>query len=97
MSHDVSTGEVYRDREPRSWRVLYDLLDNFGPVTGLRERRDRRDRVLGCSEVFTVKLWVFFLAYYVHLGRLEDPAPKWAHPSGRTQVGTQVVPEVLQI
>eukprot|EP00434_Breviolum_minutum_P020699 symbB.v1.2.018253.t1/scaffold1449.1/size118046/4 len=39
--------------ESLSWRVLYDLLDNFGPV-------------------FTVKLWVFFLAFYVHLGSLED-------------------------
>lgn len=39
--------------ESLSWRVLYDLLDNFGPV-------------------FTVKVWVFFLAYFVHLGSLED-------------------------
>lgn len=39
--------------ESSSWRVLFDVLDNFCPV-------------------ITVKFWVFFLAYYYHLGSLQS-------------------------
>ncbi|CAK9081566.1 3-beta-glucan synthase) (Protein GLUCAN SYNTHASE-LIKE 12) [Durusdinium trenchii] len=58
--------------ESVSWRVLYDLLDNFGPV-------------------FTIKLWVFFLAFYVHLGSLADQNDSFFAPRKSRSDAVQVM------
>ncbi|CAE7429857.1 CALS7 [Symbiodinium sp. CCMP2592] len=58
--------------ESTSWRVLYDLLDNFGPV-------------------FTVKLWIFFLAFYVHLGSLPDQNDSFFSPRGSRSDAVQIM------
>eukprot|EP00930_Biecheleria_cincta_P038802 TRINITY_DN26670_c0_g1_i1.p1 TRINITY_DN26670_c0_g1~~TRINITY_DN26670_c0_g1_i1.p1 ORF type:complete len:2544 (-),score=362.33 TRINITY_DN26670_c0_g1_i1:96-7727(-) len=51
--HSLETGRIGKTfLESSSWRVLFDVLDNFCPVV-------------------TVKCWVFFLAYYYHLGTMQ--------------------------
>eukprot|EP00931_Biecheleriopsis_adriatica_P048772 TRINITY_DN28182_c0_g1_i1.p1 TRINITY_DN28182_c0_g1~~TRINITY_DN28182_c0_g1_i1.p1 ORF type:complete len:2018 (+),score=352.66 TRINITY_DN28182_c0_g1_i1:636-6056(+) len=58
--------------ESPSWRVLFDLLDNFGPV-------------------ITIKLWIFFLAFFLHIGSSSDQSADFLNPNSSRSDAVQIM------